>query len=117
MDKNTFIEKLFDLLKKQFGEEVTITQKKIEKSNGISYEGFTIKKKTEYISPVISIDNCYEDYSAGSSLDEIMKEIVHQYEESTRNNPFLSAKIPGTQVLRSFLRPCDCVLRRCTKET
>ena len=45
MDKNTFIEKLFDLLKKQFGEEVTITQKKIEKSNGISYEGFTIKKK------------------------------------------------------------------------
>ena len=92
MDKNTFIEKLFDLLKKQFGEEVTITQKKIEKSNGISYEGFTIKKKTEYISPVISIDNCYEDYSAGSSLDEIMKEIVHQYEESTRNNPFLSAQ-------------------------
>ena len=46
MDKNTFIEKLFDLLKKQFGEEVTITQKKIEKSNGISYEGFTIKKKS-----------------------------------------------------------------------
>lgn len=92
MDKNTFIEKLFDLLKKQFGEEVTITQKKIEKSNGISYEGFTIKKKMEYISPVISIDNCYEDYSAGSSLDEIMKEIVHQYEESTRNNPFLSAQ-------------------------
>ena len=44
MDKNTFIEKLFDLLKKQFGEEVTITQKKIEKSNGISYDGFTIKK-------------------------------------------------------------------------
>ena len=66
--------------------------KKIEKSNGISYEGFTIKKKMEYISPVISIDNCYEDYSAGSSLDEIMKEIVHQYEESTRNNPFLSAQ-------------------------
>ena len=92
MDKNTFIEKLFDLLKKQFGEEVTITQKTIEKSNGISYEGFTIKKKMEYISPVISIDNCYEDYSAGSSLDEIMKEIVHQYEESTRNNPFLSAQ-------------------------
>lgn len=92
MDKNTFIEKLFDLLKKQFGEEVTITQKKIEKSNRISYEGFTIKKKMEYISPVISIDNYYEDYSAGSSLDEIMKEIVHQYEESTRNNPFLSAQ-------------------------
>lgn len=54
--------------------------------------GFTIEKKTEYISPVISIDNCYEDYSAGISLDEIMKEIVHQYEESTRNNPFLSAR-------------------------
>ena len=92
MDKNTFIEKLFDLLRKQLGEEVTITQKTIEKSNGISYEGLTIGKKTEYISPVISIDNCYEDYSAGISLDEIMKGIVHQYEESTRNNPFLSAQ-------------------------
>lgn len=92
MDKNTFVEKLFDLLRKQLGEEVTITQKTIEKSNGISYEGLTIGKKTEYISPVISIDNCYEDYSAGISLDEIMKGIVHQYEESTRNNPFLSAQ-------------------------
>lgn len=92
MDKSTFVEKLFDLLREQLGEEVTITQRTIEKSNGISYEGFIIEKKTEYISPVISIDNCYEDYSAGISLDEIMKEIVHQYEESTRNNPFLSAQ-------------------------
>ena len=92
MDKSTFVENLFDLLREQLGEEVTITQRTIEKSNGISYEGFIIEKKTEYISPVISIDNCYEDYSAGISLDEIMKEIVHQYEESTRNNPFLSAQ-------------------------
>ena len=92
MDKSTFVEKLFDLLRERLGEEVTITQRTIEKSNGISYEGFIIEKKTEYISPVISIDNCYEDYSAGISLDEIMKEIVHQYEESTRNNPFLSAQ-------------------------
>lgn len=92
MDKNIFIEKLFDLLREKLGEEVTITQRTIEKSNGISYEGFTIEKKTEYISPVVSIDNCYDDYSSGSSLDEIMKEIVHQYEESTRNNPFLSAQ-------------------------
>ena len=73
MDKNTFIEKLFDLLREKLGEEVTITQRTIEKSNGISYEGFTIEKKTEYISPVVSIDNCYDDYSSGSSLDEIMK--------------------------------------------
>ena len=92
MDKNIFIEKLFDLLREKLGEEVTITQRTIEKSNGISYEGFTIEKKTEYISPVVSIDNCYDNYSSGSSLDEIMKEIVHQYEESTRNNPFLSAQ-------------------------
>mgnify|MGYP004514797019 CR=1 FL=1 len=73
MDKNTFIEKLFDLLKKQFGEEVTITQKKIEKSNGISYEGFTIKKKMEYISPVtteISKRKCIQiSTMIGSFLD------------------------------------------------
>lgn len=73
MDKNIFIEKLFDLLREKLGEEVTITQRTIEKSNGISYEGFTIEKKTEYISPVVSIDNCYDNYSSGSSLDEIMK--------------------------------------------
>lgn len=72
MDKNIFIEKLFDLLREKLGEEVTITQRTIEKSNGISYEGFTIEKKTEYISPVVSIDNCYDDYSSGISLDEII---------------------------------------------
>lgn len=92
MDKNIFIEKLFDLLREKLGEEVTITQRTIEKSNGISYEGLTIEKKTEYISPVVSIDNCYDDYSSGISLDEIIKKIVHQYEESTGNNPFLSAQ-------------------------
>lgn len=45
MDKNTFIEKLFDLLKKQFGEEVTITQKKIEKAMGFLMRVLLLRKR------------------------------------------------------------------------
>ena len=45
MDKNTFIEKLFDLLKKQFGEEVTITQKKIEKIDLLTPRGILLRKR------------------------------------------------------------------------
>lgn len=92
MDKKKFMENLIVLLKESLGDGVTITCERIEKSNNLSYEGLVIKKKAEWISPVIRIENCYEDYVSGISLPEIVKSIVIEYKKTLSDMPFLNVK-------------------------
>lgn len=90
MDKKKFMENLIALLKESLGDGVTITCERIEKSNNLSYEGLVIKKKAEWISPVIRIENCYEDYVSGISLPEIVKSIVTEYKKTLSDMLFLN---------------------------
>lgn len=92
MDKKKFMENLIALLKESLGDGVTITCERIEKSNNLSYEGLVIEEKAEWISPVIRIENCYEDYVSGISLPEIAKKIVSEYKKKLRDIPFLNVK-------------------------
>lgn len=46
-------------------------QKRVWKNNGVSYEGLVIEKLEEELSQVVSLDNCYEDFRAGISVQEI----------------------------------------------
>ena len=46
-------------------------QKRVWKNNGASYEGLVIEKLEEELSQVVSLDNCYEDFRAGISVQEI----------------------------------------------
>ena len=63
MEKNKFIEELFYELSCQLGKEF--------ENNGVSYEGLVIEKLEEELSQVVSLDNCYEDFRAGISVQEI----------------------------------------------
>ena len=71
MDKNEFIKKLFYVLSCQLGKEVEMKQKRVWKNNGAFYEGLVIEKLEEELSQVVSLDNCYEDFRAGISVQEI----------------------------------------------
>ena len=71
MEKNRFIEELFYELSCQLGKEFEMKQKRVWKNNGVSYEGLVIEKLEEELSPVVSLDRCYEDFQAGISVQEI----------------------------------------------
>ena len=90
MEKNKFIEELFYELSCQLGKEFEMKQKRVWKNNGASYEGLVIEKLTEELSPVISLDKCYEDFEAGISMQEISDQVVKEYRRTAGNISLLS---------------------------
>ena len=90
MDKNEFIKKLFYVLSCQLGKEIEMKQKRVWKNNGASYEGLVIEKLEEELSQVVSLDNCYEDFRAGISVQEISEQILKEYRKAAGNVSLLS---------------------------
>lgn len=90
MDKNKFIKELFYILSCQLGKEVEMKQKRVWKNNGAYYEGLVIEKLEEELSPVISLDKCYEDFEAGISMQEISKQVLKEYRKTAGKVALLS---------------------------
>lgn len=90
MEKNKFIEELFYELSCQLGKEFEMKQKRVWKNNGASYEGLVIEKLTEELSPVISLDKCYEDFEAGISMQEISEQVLKEYRRTAGNISLLN---------------------------
>lgn len=90
MEKNKFIEELFYELSCQLGKEFEMKQKRVWKNNGVSYEGLVIEKLEEELSQVVSLDNCYEDFRAGISVQEISEQILKEYRKAAGNDSLLS---------------------------
>ena len=90
MEKNKFIEELFYELSCQLGKEFEMKQKRVWKNNGVSYEGLVIEKLEEELSKVVSLDNCYEDFRAGISVQEISEQILKEYRKAAGNVSLLS---------------------------
>ena len=90
MEKNKFIEELFYELSCQLGKEFEMKQKRVWKNNGVSYEGLVIEKLEEELSQVVSLDNCYEDFRAGISVQEISEQILKEYRKAAGNVSSLS---------------------------
>lgn len=90
MDKNEFIKKLFYVLSCQLGKEVETKQKRVWKNNGASYEGLVIEKLEEELLQVVSLDNCYEDFRTGISVQEISEQILKEYRKAAGNVSLLS---------------------------
>ncbi len=60
-----FVKMITEELKRQFGEEYEIISTEKRKNNGIIVHGICIHKKGENISPVMYVDDYYEDYVKG----------------------------------------------------
>lgn len=90
MEKNKFIEELFYELSCQLGKEFEMKQKRVWKNNGVSYEGLVIEKLEEELSPVVSLDRCYEDFQAGISVQEISEQVLKEYRRIAGNISLLS---------------------------
>lgn len=61
-------------------EEYEVELHKIMKNNGIVFDGITIRKGDESVSPNIYLNSYFESYQMGKPLAVIMEEIVYRYQ-------------------------------------
>lgn len=82
MSFKQFITKVTDGVQKFYGTDVDVTVRDVRKNNGVILKGMTIFSKESNLSPTIYLDPFYEEYERGESLSDVMKQIIHIYEES-----------------------------------
>lgn len=69
-------------LKEKLGEEVYTKLRPITKNNGIVLDGLAFKEKGSKIAPTVYLNEVYEEYQRGMSIQEIAEEMVQVYHMS-----------------------------------
>lgn len=82
MKIHTFIYEILQKMQEEMGENVKISLQDITKNNGVVLTGLTFVQKNVNISPTIYLEDFYEDYKEGKSMDNIMDEIKEIYYKS-----------------------------------
>ena len=83
MDKDNFLKEVINTLRSSFGNGWDISINYVPKNNGVVYTSICIKKEDENISPTIYIDGYYQRYKEGTSIENIVSEIIQCYENAT----------------------------------
>lgn len=81
-DCKNFINLVVDELERYFGNDYIITISQRMLTNGMFVKDVMIKKDGQNIIPVIYLNSFYERYYKGVNLDELMQEIIREYEYS-----------------------------------
>ena len=67
---NVFLESIREKLDEYYGDEYMVKINKVTKNNSTVKNGLTIRKKGSRMAPNIYLDDAYEDYVNGKSLQE-----------------------------------------------
>lgn len=79
-----FTKQLKDKLYEKYGRDVKIDIHETVKNNGAIYNAVAIMEKECNISPNVRLDDFYQNFLQGSSMEEIVKEIIEIYEAGKR---------------------------------
>ena len=87
---DNFIKELSDLIKEQLGSGFDIRIDKRQKNNGTELHGLTILNRNtqENIVPTIYLEDFFNLYRNGFSLDSIAKRIIEVYKENSKKITF-----------------------------
>lgn len=80
--KKEFAEMIIKELKNNMDSEISATVTTVTKTNNVKKEGIIIRENDFNLSPVIYIDDMYEEFCSGKSVSNIMEKIKSIYEES-----------------------------------
>lgn len=80
MDYTTFTMELMELLQQMIEEDTEITLEKVPKNNGIVLDGIIFNKKNQRTSPVLYVQDYYEFWKKGISLEQLVEKIVWSFE-------------------------------------
>lgn len=79
MDYQNFKMKLVELVQKEISDGVEVSLENIPKNNGIYMEGMVFSKKGESASPVLYVEEYYQFWKKGISLEQLVEKILWNY--------------------------------------
>lgn len=82
MKIHTFIYQVLQKMQEEMGEGIKVSLQDVTKNNGVVLTGLTIAQKDVNISPTIYLEDFYEAFLNGKSMEEIMEEIKEIYYRS-----------------------------------
>ena len=82
MKIHTFIYHVLQKMQEEMGDSIKVSLQDITKNNGVVLTGLTIAQKGVNISPTIYLEDFYDAFQNGKSMEEIMEEIKDVYYRS-----------------------------------
>ena len=79
MDYQNFKIKLVELVQKEINENTEISLERIPKNNGVYMEGIVFSRKGENTSPVIYVEEYYQYWKKGVSMEQLVEKIIWSY--------------------------------------
>lgn len=71
-----------------YGKDYRVTVQDVNKNNGLVLTGITILKKECNIAPTIYLNQVFEQYQEGRTMESICREIIRVYEENVVHTDF-----------------------------
>ncbi|MBE5834790.1 MAG: hypothetical protein E7309_09130 [Butyrivibrio sp.] len=82
MDLNSFLEVVKDNMQYLVGDEAEVEIKEISKNNGKLFHSITVHDKKSNCAPSMYLDEMFENYKRGMSIEEIMETLRKLYSNS-----------------------------------
>lgn len=79
MKYEEFIEYIKTHLISYFEPETTIIVHRVLKNNNTELDGISVLKKNQTISPTLYLNDYYEEYLCGTSVEELLEELYHSF--------------------------------------
>ena len=100
MNYETFLGAVERGLNERLSDDITVMLHKTVKNNGMEKQGVTIIKKDVNISPTIYLEEFYQQYLKGRTLEEIIRKIDHFYHEVRYEESLDTEKLQKYDYLR-----------------
>lgn len=85
MTKTKFYESLAESVSEVLGSEVVVELQEVTKVN-LSLDGLTIRKRNESIAPTIYLNQYFNQFNDGRTMDDIVSDIIRVYENNQPEN-------------------------------
>ncbi len=82
MKFHTFICHILQKMQEEVGEEIKVSIQDVAKNNGVVLTGLTFKQENVNISPTIYLEDFYEKFKNGTSMEVILDQIKEIYDKS-----------------------------------
>lgn len=85
---HTFLSAVRQQMEKRLGDGYVLTIHRIPRNNGLCLDGLSICQKGSRIAPTVYLNTCYQRFQSGTSLDQILDELLSLYRQSLASTPF-----------------------------
>lgn len=110
-----FQQKIIAELKQQLLDVESIDIHNVLKNNDSKWCGITIKTQKSNVSPIIYLDDFYDEYKSGNTIENIVQEIINMYKETPDRNKVIKNLKFGYDEIKGKIR-CRIINTRMNKE-